>query len=219
MRKAVVRDSDGLVLNVIEIEGDSTWPTPPDCTLVDAETDGSPGDTWNGEIFIPPEPTLNLVTKSIIAEKFAMPSSNSPAVIDQGNVTLYGFTLNTDNMTYKFLIPSDCYSGDIDFNIVWTNDGGTGDNGKEVKWQLDYQVFAEGDVIDGSHNNSPKSIEDAYTSDSGWVGHQSGAMTIAEADFAGKTGILLKLSAITPSGTPLTGEPSFLIMNYTYNIG
>ena len=218
MRKAVVRESDGLVLNVIEIEGGSPWPTPSGCILVDAETSGSPGDTWDGEEFIPPAPTFVTVTVPILAEEFGMPSSNSPAVIDQGNVTLYGFTLNTDNMTYKFMIPKDYSGGDIEFNPVWTNTGITSDNTKEVKWQLDYQVFEIGEVMDGSHNNSPKSIEDAYASGSGWVPHQTDAMTIAAADFQGKTGILLKLSAITPSGTPITGEPNLIMMNYTHNI-
>ncbi len=57
MRRAVVRDGDGLVLNVIEIEGNSIWPIPAGCTLVDAVTSGSPGDTWDGDQFIAPEPS------------------------------------------------------------------------------------------------------------------------------------------------------------------
>jgi hypothetical protein len=56
MRKAVVRNSDGFVINVIEIEDGANWKPPDDCYLVDAEKDGSPGDTWDGKKFIKPEP-------------------------------------------------------------------------------------------------------------------------------------------------------------------
>jgi len=56
MRKAVIRDSDGFVENIIEWEPDSKWPIPEGCSLIDAGG-ASPGDTWDGEKFIkPPEP-------------------------------------------------------------------------------------------------------------------------------------------------------------------
>lgn len=55
MRKAIIRESDGLVVNVIAIEEDSDWTTPDGCYLIDAEL-GSPGNTWNREEFIKPEP-------------------------------------------------------------------------------------------------------------------------------------------------------------------
>lgn len=56
MRKAVVKD--GLVENIIEIEDDSDWPIPEGTYLVDAGS-GSPGDTWDGEKFISPEPEIS----------------------------------------------------------------------------------------------------------------------------------------------------------------
>jgi hypothetical protein len=56
MRKAVVRESDGFVVNVIEIEEGANWKPPEGCYLIDAERDGSPGDTWDGKQFIKPEP-------------------------------------------------------------------------------------------------------------------------------------------------------------------
>lgn len=56
MRKAVVRNTDGFVVNVIEIEEDSKWEPPEGCHLIDA-AGGSPGDTWDGVKFVkPPEP-------------------------------------------------------------------------------------------------------------------------------------------------------------------
>lgn len=56
MRQAVVRKADGFVQNVIEIEPVSDWKAPAGFRLVDAETAGSPGDTWDGSQFITPDP-------------------------------------------------------------------------------------------------------------------------------------------------------------------
>lgn len=153
---------------------------------------------------------------SIPADVFGKPNTNPPAVVDQSNVTLYSFTVNTDSATYKFPIPSDYYRGDISFQVIWTNDGGTDDNGKTVKWQISYQTGTEGDTISGNHANSPKSIQDTYTSASGWIEHHADKMTIAAADFAGKTCIYISLSAITPTGTALTSEPHLMGICYIY---
>lgn len=57
MRKAVIRDTDGLVENIIEWKPDSKWPIPKGYVLIDAG-DGSPGDTWDGTKFVKPEPVL-----------------------------------------------------------------------------------------------------------------------------------------------------------------
>ena len=155
-------------------------------------------------------------TIPLAADAFGRPNTNPPNVIDQDNLTLYAFTLNTDSLTVKFPVPWDYASGDIIFNVIWTNDGGVDDNGKNAKWQLDYQVGATGDVISGSHANSPKSVEDAYPSASGFVEAHTGNMTIAAADFAGKQCIFAKLSAVTPAGTALTCEPHLVGICYTY---
>lgn len=155
-------------------------------------------------------------TVPMSADAFGRPNANPPGIVDQDNLTLYTFTLNTDKLTINFPVPWDYASGDIIFNVIWTNDGGVDDNGKFVKWQLDYQVGVEGDVISGSHANSPKVIEDAYPSASGFVETHTGDMTIAAADFAGKQCIFVKLSAVTPAGAALTCEPHLVGMCYAY---
>ena len=154
-------------------------------------------------------------TIQLSADAFGRPNTDPPNVVDIDNVTVYAFTLNTDKMTIKFPVPWDYASGDIVFNVVWTNDGGVDDQNKFAKWQLDYQVGAEGDVISGSYA-APKSVEDVYLSLSGFVEYHTGDMTIAAADFEGKQCIFLKLSAITADGAALTCEPHLIGMCYTY---
>ena len=59
MKRALIREEDGLVLNVIEIEKDSDW-TPPEGHILLSKADSkraNPGDTWDGEQIIPqPKP-------------------------------------------------------------------------------------------------------------------------------------------------------------------
>ena len=67
MRKAVVKQSNGFVVNVIEWEEGSLWQLPKDCILIDA-LNASPGDTWNGASFIKPEVAPPEPVRDIFAE-------------------------------------------------------------------------------------------------------------------------------------------------------
>lgn len=146
-------------------------------------------------------------TVQVSADELGRGAANNPTVVDRDNITLYSFTVNTDFMTYKLPIPSDYASGGLKFNVVWTNDGGVDDQNKNVRAQFDYQTATEGDVVSGSHGNSPKNVNDTYTSGAGWIMHYSDYVTIAEADFTGKTCIFLKVSFVTAPPTVLTCEP------------
>ena len=53
MRKVVIREADGFVVNVIEIEFPTNWSQPVGTYCLDAE-DASPGDTWDGKKFVKP---------------------------------------------------------------------------------------------------------------------------------------------------------------------
>lgn len=65
MRKALIRQADGFVQNVIEIEVGAGWQPPIGYILIDAAKTGSPGDTWDGTKFtrplvVGPEPIRDL---------------------------------------------------------------------------------------------------------------------------------------------------------------
>lgn len=67
MRKAVVRSTNGFVINIIEIKPKAKWQSPDGCYLINAG-DGSPGDTWNGEKFVKPEPLPSEPSRDLVAE-------------------------------------------------------------------------------------------------------------------------------------------------------
>ena len=57
MRKALIRDSDHLVMNVILLEEGADWLVPSGHTLQDADNAG-PGDTWDGSKYVKPAPVV-----------------------------------------------------------------------------------------------------------------------------------------------------------------
>lgn len=53
MRRAVIREVDGFVENIIEWKPSTKWLPPEGCYLI-AAGKSSPGDTWDGKKFIKP---------------------------------------------------------------------------------------------------------------------------------------------------------------------
>ncbi|GAI86369.1 unnamed protein product [marine sediment metagenome] len=151
--------------------------------------------------------------------RFKIPADPAPAVVVQDNVAMLSFAQNgTESAYLRWVIPDDYAGGDLTIIIVWTNDGGVDDNGKNVKWQLNYQVVTgPGASIEGDHANSPKTINDTYTSDTKHLVHMTDPTTLAAADFAGDHGIVFRLTAVVADPTQLTGEALFLgaAINYT----
>ena len=71
-------------------------------------------------------------------------------------------------------------------------------------------------MISGSHANSPKTADDAYTSASGWVSHTAPEMTIAHADITGQHALGLRGIFVTPDGTTITCDPHLISIGLTY---
>ena len=152
-----------------------------------------------------------IILEVIPVESLGRPNTRPPTVVDQANLRLLAFTVDTDSVSFKFPIPWNLVSGsDLELQVVWTNDGGVDDNEKNVKVQMDYQISSEGTIIDGSHENSPQTIEDTYIYSPGWTEHRTGFMTIPSADFAGGFCVFIKLSFVTAQTVVLTGEPHLI---------
>jgi len=147
------------------------------------------------------------VRKHLPTGLLGKPDIQPPTIVIQDNIKYLAFTVGTDRIFYTWEVPLNFAGGDLDIWVHWTNDGGVDDEDKDVKVQIDYQVIDDGDVMTGSHGNSPKSIEDTYTSAAGWVRHTTGAMTIEEADFVSKHEIEMKISFVAPAGAALTCDP------------
>ncbi len=153
----------------------------------------------------------------IQAGKFGRPNTNPPDIVTVDNALLLEFDVNTDIVHYKWEVSEHYVTGtDLTINFHWTNDTGVDDNGKNVKIELYYLPVSDGDVLSGSHGNSPRHIDDAYTSDLGSVFHTTEDITIPAADFAGKHQIEMKIMFVTADATALTGKPRLDSMRMGY---
>lgn len=145
------------------------------------------------------------------------PGVGKPDIVTQDNAKMLAFTVNTDEFFYEWAVPDDYAGGGLEIRVHWTNDGGVDDNGKNIKFQLSYQVCEIGGSIAGNHANSPKTVEDAYTSGAGWVPHTSPAMTIAHADIIGKHAVHMRGSFITAPATVLSCEPHLISIGLDFD--
>ncbi len=151
------------------------------------------------------------------AGTFGRPNTNPPDIVTVDNSLLLEFDVNTDIVHYKWEISEHYVPGtDLLIQFHWTNDGGADDNTKNVKIQVEYLAVEDGDLISGSHANSPRHIDDAYTSDLGSVFHTTGIITLPAADFAGKHQIEMKIMFVTADATALTGKPRLDCMLFEY---
>ena len=141
----------------------------------------------------------------IPVEALGRPPTNPPTVVIQDNLTLLSFTLNTERVAFKFPLPADYVSGPLSVACVWTNDGGTDDNGRNVRWQMSFQTANWDESVAGDHAHSPLILDDTYESTQGWILHQTPYMAIEAADL--KHCQFLRLMALTPLGSALTCEP------------
>ena len=145
---------------------------------------------------------------SLPADGFGRPNVNPPTVVTQDNISLYRFTLNTDSMYFKFPVPADYHSGDIELGPVWTNDGGNDDNGRGVRWQTRYQTAAEGLRVDGTLGTL--NSDDVYAGAVGWLEFHAPYVSVPAAHFLNRECIYVRLMAVTPPGAALTCEPHLI---------
>lgn len=150
------------------------------------------------------------------ASNIGRPNVNPPAQVIEGNFELLAFTVGTDQVFLFWDVPVDYAGGDFEIEFEWTNDGGVDDQNKDIKAQISYQIVAVGDVISGNHVNSPRSVEDTYTSASGWVFHITPPITIPEAEFAAAHGIYMTLTFEAPVGVALTADPHLIGVELEY---
>lgn len=149
---------------------------------------------------------------------FKIPAAGAPAVNVQDNTVMLGFNQNdSESIFMSWAVPTDYAGGDLSMTIHWTNDGGVDDNGKNVRWEINYQtVVSPGGSIAGDHANSPKLLNDTYTSATGHLEHTTGTATIAAADFALAHHVHIRLTALVAAATQMTGDSQFLEMELEY---
>ena len=159
-------------------------------------------------------------TKHIHADTgtFKIPAAAAPDINVQDNTVMYGFNQNDSESAYMtWVVPADYAGGDLTIEIHWTNAGGVGDNGNHVRWEVNYQtIVSPGGSIAGDHANSPILLNDTYTSATGHLEHTTAVTTIAAADFAAAHHVHIRLTALVPAVTAITGDAQFIEMMLSY---
>lgn len=149
---------------------------------------------------------------------FKIPAAGGPAIATQDNTSMLSFAQNdTESVFLSWEVPADYAGGDLEMQIHWTNDGGVDDNGKNVRWEVNYQTVADFGSIAGDHANSPKLLDDTYTSATGHLFHTTVMSAIAAADFAAAHEIHIRLTAIAAAAVQMTGESQFIALMLVYD--
>jgi len=147
-------------------------------------------------------------TEHLPAGALGRPNTNPADPIAVDNTLLMEFDVDTDMLHFTWDVSEHYVTAtDLMVRFHWTNDGGVDDNGKNVTAQLSYVAFNAGETVAGNHANSPRTVNDAYTSDAGSISHTTPDITIPAADFAGKHHIHFMVMFVTAPATALTGKP------------
>ena len=145
--------------------------------------------------------------------------TNPPVVVHFGICKVLKFTVNTDKVSYKFLVPDDYASGDLTIHLNWTRSTtGSDESGKTVKWQIKNLVINGTSEEIATGENTDDTIQDSYTSSSETdkICYQTEDITIAVAEFAAEEIVILEIMAVTvDSGTPLS-EPALVSLGFEY---
>lgn len=93
MRKALVHNPSGLVVNVIV--ADDAWQPPSEHSVIDAEgVPVSPGDTWDGQGFKSPQPTPEQLAAEVKATKRRDAEASAEEAIKANRDTPWGRVLH-----------------------------------------------------------------------------------------------------------------------------
>jgi len=144
--------------------------------------------------------------------------TNPPIVNSYGICKVAEFTVDTDKVKYKWLVPTNYASGDITVHVNWTRSTtGDDESAETVKWQIK-NLAINGTSEEVATGENTDAVQDAYTSSSTTdkIGYETDPITIAAAEFAIGEIILFEIMAVTvDSGTPLT-EPALISLGFTY---
>lgn len=141
----------------------------------------------------------------------------TPTIVVSGALQLGSFTLNTDDCYRQFKIPSN-FVGNASFHIHWTKTTNANEQGKNVRWKLSWVVFDGHEGGTCNYTPSTTEVEDTYEDSGTTVWKMYSTPNIAvDGDFIAGHYVSLKMEAITPSGTPMAGEPGLYSVDLVYD--
>ena len=152
------------------------------------------------------------------ASELGKNKTNPPAVNQYGICKVVEFTVNTDKVHYKFLVPDDYASGDFLIHINWTRSTtGSDESGKTVKWQIKNLVI-NGTSDEWATGENTDTVQDVYdsSSETDKIVYETGDMTIAAAEFSAEELVILEIMTVTVDSGVALSEPALVSLGYNY---
>lgn len=124
------------------------------------------------------------------------------------------FALNDDEAYRVFKIPSS-FVDTPSFHVHWTKSGDQNEQGKVVKWRIQYTIFSGSGGVVGAGTT----IESELT----YLAADTTARTIYRSPNLALTGFVagyyvsMKIQAVTPVGTPMVSQPVLYSVDLMYN--
>lgn len=146
--------------------------------------------------------------------------TNIPLPFFAPNLEVYGSTLvaemtvNSDAMYRVFKIPSN-YLENASFHVHWTKSSDAVEDGNEVRWQLEYQVW-KGQDTDLAGATTVVTIDDTYDDGGTTTRVVQRTVDIEVSGFVPGYYVGVCVMAITPAGTPISSEPALVSVDLTY---
>ena len=145
--------------------------------------------------------------------------TNPPVVDHYGITKVAEFTVNTDKVSYKYLIPLTYASGDLSIHLNWTRSTTGGDeSGKTVKWQVKNLVINGTSENCNSGEITNDAIQDVYdaSSTTTQIVYQTESITIGSAEFTNGELLIIEIMAVTVDSGVALSEPALVSIGFEF---
>lgn len=159
-------------------------------------------------------PTVTYHEPIIRASSYGKPPGAEPTPTPIGSILGLAFD-PSDEGFQEYKIPVS-FVGNANFHVHWTKNVDSDEDGNEVKWQISYTVF-DGESDDINVSPTVISVEDTYADSGTTTRTVYRTADIAASGFIPGYYIGIKVESVTPTGTPISGNPVLISLDLTFD--